>query len=397
MARKNIIKAETRTIVLLDAVNFTQELKTYGRPVIAPKVNQLKEFGEFFFVFKLKGELIGQLGDGFLILCPPTPAEVINEAVACQAFIEGYNHGKTEPAILNVRIAIHFGLIAPPEEGNYIDTNLNLTSRLEGATPLNCICISSVLYQIVADVLRGYKFEELKSEFKGLGQNQFYVISNPSDKTLEPTRRESRLSFYFSTIDTLRGAEEWEAVKDTCRQGLADFPDNPEITSQLAFAFLELEEYQDSISAYELCVQMNYDISQSLYLMGCAYDRLGDEERAIMSFREAIKRNPRHFHSMAFISGIILSRGDVVEAGKWAKRALKYNPAFLTPRSILIVIALVKKEYDSIPALIERIETHRLDYLQRITEEVLDSMSIKGHKKRLTVAFESARKEPIEQ
>src|SRR5260370_4258516 len=170
MEKKNINKGETRTIILLDAVDFTQELKTHGKAIIAPKINKLKEFAEFFFVFKLKGEMIGQLGDGFLILCPPTPAEVINEAVACQSFIAAYNQGREAPAGLNARIAIHFGLIAPPEGGNYIDSNINLTSRLEGATPANSICISSVLYQIVGDVLRGDEFVEIKSNLKGWGK-----------------------------------------------------------------------------------------------------------------------------------------------------------------------------------------------------------------------------------
>jgi hypothetical protein len=77
---------EMRTIVFVDAVNFTSELKSHGRSIIAPKIRQLKEFTEFFFVYKLKGKLIGQMGDGFLVLCPPTPAEVITEALSCLSF-----------------------------------------------------------------------------------------------------------------------------------------------------------------------------------------------------------------------------------------------------------------------------------------------------------------------
>ena len=57
LARKIINKAETRTIILLDAVNFTQELKTHGKPAIAPKINKLKEFAEFFA--KRWGRLVG--------------------------------------------------------------------------------------------------------------------------------------------------------------------------------------------------------------------------------------------------------------------------------------------------------------------------------------------------
>jgi class 3 adenylate cyclase len=167
---------EMRTIVLVDAVNFTNELKTYGRPTIAPKIKQLKEFTEFFFVYKLKGKFIGQMGDGFLVLCPPTPAEVITEALSCLSFVSAYNFGLQPPTTLNTRIAIHFGMISPPERGNYIDTNLNLTARLEGATPPNTVCISSTLYDIVADSLREITFEELKSDFRGLGENKYYKV-----------------------------------------------------------------------------------------------------------------------------------------------------------------------------------------------------------------------------
>jgi len=55
-------KPEMRTIVFVDAVNFTQELKTHGRAAISPKVNQLQEFAEFCFIYKLKGEFIGKNG-----------------------------------------------------------------------------------------------------------------------------------------------------------------------------------------------------------------------------------------------------------------------------------------------------------------------------------------------
>ncbi len=59
MARSRKTKEEMRSIVFLDAVNFTQELKKHGRALIIPKIKQLKEFTEFFFVHKLKGEFIG--------------------------------------------------------------------------------------------------------------------------------------------------------------------------------------------------------------------------------------------------------------------------------------------------------------------------------------------------
>lgn len=57
MERVTIKKPEMRTIVLVDAVNFTNELKTHGRGVIAPKINRLQEFAEFFFCVQIEREV----------------------------------------------------------------------------------------------------------------------------------------------------------------------------------------------------------------------------------------------------------------------------------------------------------------------------------------------------
>ena len=62
---------ETKSIVFIDAVNFTEELKIHGRPLILPKINQLRDFADYFFVHRLKGSMIGELGDGFLIWPAP--------------------------------------------------------------------------------------------------------------------------------------------------------------------------------------------------------------------------------------------------------------------------------------------------------------------------------------
>jgi hypothetical protein len=102
-------QSQTRTIVFVDAVNFTEEMNRYGREKIAPKINWLQEAIEFFFVFKLRGEIIGKLGDGFLLLCPPMPAEVIGAALSLRSFIETYNVGKQAPHSLKTRIAIRPG------------------------------------------------------------------------------------------------------------------------------------------------------------------------------------------------------------------------------------------------------------------------------------------------
>lgn len=392
MERVTIKKPEMRTIVLVDAVNFTNELKTHGRGVIAPKINRLQEFAEFFFVYKLKGKLIGKLGDGFLILCPPTPPEAIGEALSCQGFINAFNFGKAEPLTLNTRIAIHYGLIAPPERGNYIDTNLNLTARLEGATPPNCICISSTLHDIVADTLKDLEFKELQSTFKGLGENKYYVVSNPSGRKSVPNRQESRLSFYFSTLSALRDADDWDATKTTCEQALLDFPGNPEFTSQLGYAHLMVDDYPAAIRAYEQCVSKDYEVGSSLLFIGRAYDYMGNQTRAIEVLVEATEKEPKPFYALGDVADIYLDRGDYNEAIRWAKRSLKANRGYIVPMATLIAIYIIKRNDDAGVRVIKKLEADRREYLYEHVERRLELLRHKRYKTRLRAMFRAAKK-----
>lgn len=385
-------KPEMRTIVFVDAVNFTNELKTHGRATIAPKIAQLQEFTEFFFVHKLRAEFIGKMGDGFLLLGPPTPPDVINAALSCQGFVVAYNVGKEGPQRLNTRIAIHYGLIAPPENGNYVDTNLNLTARLEGATPPNCVCISATLHDIVSDTLRDLTFRALKADFKGLGENRYYVVGDAAGRGSEPTRRESRLSFYFSTLSSLRDSEDWEAVRTTCEQALLDFPGNPEFTSQLGYSLTLLEDYPGAIRAYEQCVAKNYEVADSLLFMGRSYNWMGNQARAIDVLSEAVDKDPEPFHALADLADIYFDRCDYDEATKWAKRSLKVNRRFLFPIATLAAISVIKGDDDATVRLIRKVDVGRREGLRESVEFHLKTKGRKSYMKRLSAAFIAAGK-----
>jgi len=332
------------------------------------------------------------MGDGFLVLCPPGPPEVISEALSCQAFIDAYNVGKEQPLTLSTRIAIHYGLIAPPERSNYIDTNLNLTARLEGATPPNCICISSTLYDIVADTLRELTFQELETTFKGLGESKYYVVIGPAGRTSERSRRESRLSFYFSTLATVRKSADWEALKTTCEQALLDFPGNPEFTSQLGFALLVLGDYPGAIRSMEQCVAKDYAVGRSLLYIGRAYDRMGNQTRAIEILTEVTEKDPTPFHALADIADIYLRRRDYGEALKWAKKSLKVNRKFLTPMATLIAIYMIKREDDAGVRVIKKVRVDRRDLLRSLVERRLKEFKQKPFPRRLSAMFLAAAK-----
>jgi len=391
MASTTITKPEMRIIIFVDAVNFTSELKTYGRDVISPKINRLREFAEFFFVYKLKGEFIGKMGDGFLILCPPAPPETISEALSFQSFIDAFNVGKAEPFVLNARIAIHYGLISPPDQGNYIDSNLNLTARLEVATPPNSICISATLHDIVADTLKDWKFEELKSTFKGLGENKYYVIGMPADRSAAQSRRESRLSFYLSTISSLKMSEDWVAVKNTCEQALLDFSGNPEFISQLGYTYMLMDDFPAGIREFERCVSKGYEIGRSLLWIGRGYKSMGNHERAIEILTEATQKDPDTFHAFSDIANIYLDRGDYDESVKWAKRSLKVNRRFITPMVTLIAIYLIRRDNNAGIRVIKSLKADRRGYLRQWVMKRMKQLSRKGFKTRLDAMFRAAK------
>lgn len=389
MSRKRNASLEMKTVLFVDAVNYTEELKKYDRALILPKLIQLREFIEFFFLYKLKGLMIGELGDGFLIFCPPEPHRVLNEAFGLMAFIQAYNYRKENPSILNVRIAIHYGLIAPPEGENYIDSNINLASRLEGKTGPNCICVSSVVHDIVADTLRHYEFTEIKSKLKGFGHSKFYFVTSGSETLVEPSRGEERLGVYLSTIDALRRTNNWAAVRVTCLQALTDFKDNPEFTYQLGFANMLLKEYKDAITAFLECVRINYKLGSSLLFIGRAYQRLGNTPEAIMNFKKAFEYEPEHFHSMTDLAEIYLKMGQYDEVWSLASRASEIAPKYYSPRALLIALVIFQKRKRSVENLVKGVPVHNRELFRSEIEDHLRTLGAVNYQRQLNTAFKS--------
>ena len=245
------------------------------------------------------------MGDGFLILCPPEPHKVLQQAFALMGFIRAYNFQQRAPDTLNIRIAVHYGLMAPPEGSNYIDANINLASRLQGAAPANIVCVSGVLHDIVANTLRQYRFAELGGELKGFGETRFYAVSKSDpDSTSSPA--EGRLSFYLSTIDALAQAGNWEAVANTCKQGLDDFKDNPEFWYQLHFAYMVLRKDEEALRAALECIRLGYKLAESFEFAGTYYLRSGNQSKASEAFLKTVENGPKFFHAMVGLAEIYL-------------------------------------------------------------------------------------------
>jgi tetratricopeptide (TPR) repeat protein len=351
--------AQLRCIVFVDAVNSTQELKTLGHATVGRKIAALRDFAEFCFVFRMKGEFIGELGDGFLILCPPDPPRVLAEAFVLLDFVRAHNHRSQPPADLNVRIAVHFGLVQPPTGRNYLDANISLTSRLEGTTPPNAICCSSVLHDIVAPTLREYHFTEAGGDLKGFGETKYYILSR-SNTDEENVKRSERLSFYLGTINALGRAGDWKAVAATCEQGLKDFKDNPEFWYQFACANLVLKNDDEMVRGFKECIRLNYKLGESLGFIGNRYEEVGDIDAAVNTLNRAVEVDPKHFHAMTTLAEIYAKRGSLKEARLWTRRALKLAPKYYTPIAMLAALDIGQANTTILERAIAKIPEHNL-------------------------------------
>jgi tetratricopeptide (TPR) repeat protein len=365
--------AQLRCIVFVDAVNSTQELKTLGHPAVGRKIAALRDFAEFCFIYRLKGEFIGELGDGFLILCPPDPPRVLAEAFVLLDFVRAHNHGAQPPADLNVRIAVHFGLVEPPAGRNYLDANISLTSRLEGATPPNAICCSSVLHDIVAPTLREYRFAEADGDLKGFGETKYYILSR-SNSDEENVKRNERLSFYLGTINALTRAGNWKAVAATCEQGLKDFKDNPEFWYQFAFANIKLGNDDEMVRGFKECVRLNYKLGDALFFLARRYVKVGDIDEAVNTLKRALEIDPNYEHAMTALAEIYAKKGLLKEARLWTRRALKLQPRFFVPIAMLAALDIGQGDMTILERAIARLHEHNLVWFHR---------DVRGHLKAL--------------
>jgi tetratricopeptide (TPR) repeat protein len=242
---------------------------------------------------------------------------------------------------------------------------------------------------IVCDTLRNIDFVELTSDLKGFGQSRFYLVTSKTDPIPRATRNENRLGFYLSTIDALSNGEDWEAVLNTCRQALLDFPGNPEFIFHLAYAGLILERNAEAIASFEECVRAGYEVGDALHFIGAAYRALGDEARAVEHFQKCLQAVPAYFHAMVEMGEICFEHKEYHQAWKWAKRAARRAPRFFYPRALEIAIALILGKNIDLRPLVERVPDHNRSVFRLCIEDYLEIAGKAKHRRQLDLVFRS--------
>jgi tetratricopeptide (TPR) repeat protein len=121
----------------------------------------------------------------------------------------------------------------------------------------------------------------------------------------------------------------WAQHISHLKESAENDPNNAEIWSQLANAYYETQDYQQSIEAYNKLITLTDDKSAAYQDLGIVYRRNGEFQKSIEAFEKAVSENPENIQAL-FNIGVVQYHDLDDESGArqtWQKVAA-VNPDF---------------------------------------------------------------------
>lgn len=116
---------------------------------------------------------------------------------------------------------------------------------------------------------------------------------------------------------------------------VAKNPDNPLAHYHLGYAFGQMRNIEQEIVHYEKAVSLGYTQNDQLYFnLAMAQAELGQYDRAIASFKKALKIDPDAIDTLLELSRIYQQTGDVQNEQRILKRCLELKPNSTTMEEI---------------------------------------------------------------
>ena len=105
-------------------------------------------------------------------------------------------------------------------------------------------------------------------------------------------------------------------------------------------AFAKKGRLIEAVAAWEKVKEyttLDEMLGATLYNMGCAYEKMGDDEKAIQCYEESAEANPKQFNGLCNIGSIYLRKKKHKDALKYLLEAAKRNPTdYITINNIVI-------------------------------------------------------------
>ena len=125
---------------------------------------------------------------------------------------------------------------------------------------------------------------------------------------------------------------------------VAKYPDNPLAHYHLGYAFGQMRNIKQEIAHYEKAISLGYTQNDQLYFkMAMAQAELAQYNKAIASFKKALKIDPNAMDTLLELSRIYQQIGDVQNERRILERCLKLKPNNETTETI-------KKRLEHLPA-----------------------------------------------
>lgn len=186
-------------------------------------------------------------------------------------------------------------------------------------------------------------YEKLAEEAKKRGDEKAYekLIKKAVDHCSNAVRMDNaNLEYNLKLVDMLaQDAESLKPYKMKAFRILSDmidlYPDNPDLYYQRAKFMLSfgvgdrsalIYDMADIIADLERAVQLNPDHAGAHHLLGVAYDREGDVERAMAEFEKALQLDPDDLEAMIYLARRYSEMGRMDEALDLYERALQIDP-----------------------------------------------------------------------
>lgn len=146
-----------------------------------------------------------------------------------------------------------------------------------------------------------------------------------------------------------------EQAAEFYKQALEIDPENADVYSRLAYAYLTAENYDMAVKAYRRYVELRPDECEPEQSLGFAYMKQGLTDQAIVAYEKALKLCPDDPNAYASLARAYKDGGYPLEAIEGYRRAIELNPTDVTAYENIAILYYERKLYPEAIAAYEAI------------------------------------------